>query len=194
MLTPCCDLNTCHLNGNVLRLSFFWNQIKVKAVCHPTGPLVCWWHSQSSHGIAEQCNRITKSITNAFECKQYCAGVFLDLKQAFDKVWHSGLLYKIKQVRTNISLADTLIPSSFIYLFYMGGAGPCDSIKIIFGYHGPCGPMTIIFGSVFRVSLQVPNLVWIGRSMCSRPQFTDLTYMGGTRSCGPMTIIFGSII
>ena len=42
---------------------------------------------------------------------------------------------KKKQVRTNIGLADTLIPSSFLYLIYMGGAGPCDSIKIIFGYH-----------------------------------------------------------
>ena len=30
--------------------------------------------------------------------------------------------------------------------------------------------------------------------MCSRPEFTDLTYMGGTRPCGPMTIIFGSVI
>ena len=30
--------------------------------------------------------------------------------------------------------------------------------------------------------------------MCSRPQFTDLTYMGGTGPCGPMTIIFGSVI
>ena len=30
--------------------------------------------------------------------------------------------------------------------------------------------------------------------MYSRPQFTDLTYMGGTGPCGPMTIIFGSVI
>ena len=30
--------------------------------------------------------------------------------------------------------------------------------------------------------------------MCSRPQFTDLTYIGGTGPCGPMTIIFGSVI
>ena len=43
--------------------------------------------------------------------------------------------WKEKEVRTNIGLADTLIPSSFIYLIYMGGTGPCDSIKIIFGYH-----------------------------------------------------------
>ena len=40
-----------------------------------------------------------------------------------------------KQVRTNIGLADTLIPSSFIYLIYMGDTGPCDSIQTIFGYH-----------------------------------------------------------
>ena len=42
---------------------------------------------------------------------------------------------KSKQVRTNIGLADTLIPSSFIYLIYMGGTRPCDSIKIIFRDH-----------------------------------------------------------
>ena len=30
--------------------------------------------------------------------------------------------------------------------------------------------------------------------MCSRPQYTDLTYMGGTGSCEPMRIIFGSVI
>ena len=28
--------------------------------------------------------------------------------------------------------------------------------------------------------------------MCSRPQYTDLTYMGGTGSGGPMRVIFGS--
>ena len=30
--------------------------------------------------------------------------------------------------------------------------------------------------------------------MNSRPQFTDLTYMGGTGPCGPMRIIFRSVI
>ena len=30
--------------------------------------------------------------------------------------------------------------------------------------------------------------------MCSRPQFTDLAYMGGTGPCGPMTIIFSSVM
>ena len=44
-------------------------------------------------------------------------------------------LTKEKQVRTNIRLADTLIPSSVRYLIYVGGTGHCDLIKIIFGYH-----------------------------------------------------------
>ena len=30
--------------------------------------------------------------------------------------------------------------------------------------------------------------------MCSRPQYTDLTNMGGTGPYGPMTILFGSVI
>ena len=47
----------------------------------------------------------------------------------------SNAIKNWKQVRTNIGLADTLIPSSFLYLIYMGDTGPCDSIKIIFGYH-----------------------------------------------------------
>ena len=42
---------------------------------------------------------------------------------------------EVVQLRSNIGLADTLRPSSFIYLIYIGGIGPCDSIKIIFGYH-----------------------------------------------------------
>jgi hypothetical protein len=30
--------------------------------------------------------------------RQYCTAVFLDVSQAFDKVWHPGLLFKIKRL------------------------------------------------------------------------------------------------
>jgi hypothetical protein len=32
------------------------------------------------------------------ESNKYCTAAFLDLSQAFDKVWHKGLLYKIKTI------------------------------------------------------------------------------------------------
>ncbi|KAL4089428.1 hypothetical protein QTP88_024463 [Uroleucon formosanum] len=35
-------------------------------------------------------------ISTALENKGYCSGLFLDIAQAFDKVWHDGLLYKLK--------------------------------------------------------------------------------------------------
>ena len=34
----------------------------------------------------------------------------------------------------------------------------------------------------------------IGCSMCPRPQYTDLTYMGGTGHCAPMRIIFDTVL
>jgi retron-type reverse transcriptase len=34
------------------------------------------------------------------EKKHYCSGVFLDVAQAFDRVWHPGLLYKLRFLPT----------------------------------------------------------------------------------------------
>jgi hypothetical protein len=35
-------------------------------------------------------------INAALESKQYCSAAFLDISQAFDRVWHIGLLYKLR--------------------------------------------------------------------------------------------------
>ena len=48
------------------------------------------------HGTIEQVNRILSKIIEAVERKKYCSAVFLDVAQAFDKVWHDGLLFKLK--------------------------------------------------------------------------------------------------
>lgn len=50
------------------------------------------------HGTPEQCHRVVKIITEALQRKMYCSAVFLDVQQAFDKVWHKGLLYKLKKL------------------------------------------------------------------------------------------------
>jgi hypothetical protein len=36
-------------------------------------------------------------INKALETKQYCSAAFLDISQAFDRVWHIGLLHKLRQ-------------------------------------------------------------------------------------------------
>ena len=53
---------------------------------------------RKQHSTVEQIHRITHMISQTFEKKKYCSAVFLDIQQAFDKVWHEGLLYKIKKI------------------------------------------------------------------------------------------------
>jgi hypothetical protein len=48
------------------------------------------------HSTIEQTHIIVQRINEALERKQYCSPTFLDITQAFDKVWHTGLLYKLK--------------------------------------------------------------------------------------------------
>lgn len=50
------------------------------------------------HSTIEQVHRITNCIKKALDERKYCTGVFLDIAQAFDKVWHDGLISKIKQL------------------------------------------------------------------------------------------------
>lgn len=40
---------------------------------------------------------VTRKITKDLEEKNYCSAAFLDISQAFDKVWHKGLLFKIRK-------------------------------------------------------------------------------------------------
>ncbi|KAL1110324.1 hypothetical protein AAG570_007857 [Ranatra chinensis] len=50
------------------------------------------------HSTVQQCFRVTDQISSALEKKEYCGGVFLDVAQAFDRVWHPGLLFKLKRI------------------------------------------------------------------------------------------------
>jgi hypothetical protein len=48
---------------------------------------------REEHSTIEQIRRIVQRINKALEKKQYCSAAFLDKSQAFDKVWHTRLLY-----------------------------------------------------------------------------------------------------
>ena len=45
----------------------------------------------------KQAHRLVYTINNDLESKRYCLAAFIDTSQAFDKVWHTGLLYKLKR-------------------------------------------------------------------------------------------------
>uniref|UniRef100_A0A6M2DQF2 Putative rna-directed dna polymerase from mobile element jockey n=1 Tax=Xenopsylla cheopis TaxID=163159 RepID=A0A6M2DQF2_XENCH len=51
---------------------------------------------RKNHSTTQQCNRITNTILEGLNKKQYNIAVFLDVHQAFDKVWHADLKQKIK--------------------------------------------------------------------------------------------------
>jgi hypothetical protein len=52
---------------------------------------------RQKHATIEQIHRITNVINKALESIKYCSAAFLDISQAFDKVWHEEVLYKIKK-------------------------------------------------------------------------------------------------
>jgi hypothetical protein len=47
------------------------------------------------HSTIEQTHRIVRT-NEALENNQYCSAAFLDISQDFNKVWHTGLLYKLR--------------------------------------------------------------------------------------------------
>ncbi|VVC31606.1 Reverse transcriptase domain [Cinara cedri] len=50
---------------------------------------------RNKHSTIDQVQRVTNVISEALEEKHYCCGVFLDLAQASDKVWHKGFFIKL---------------------------------------------------------------------------------------------------
>ena len=57
------------------------------------------------------CNQllpITRDIYQSFDNSFEVRGVFRDISKAFDKVWHKGLIYKLKQNGIVSNLLKTL--------------------------------------------------------------------------------------
>ena len=49
------------------------------------------------HSTTFQLVDISHHICQSFDAKQYSCMVFCDISKAFDKVWHRGLLFKLRQ-------------------------------------------------------------------------------------------------
>lgn len=53
------------------------------------------------HGAEQQLGRVTQFILKSFERWEYCSAVYLDIQEAFDRVWHKGLFYKLSHILPN---------------------------------------------------------------------------------------------
>lgn len=51
---------------------------------------------RKKHATIEQVHRIATRIRRDLDEKTYCSAAFIDMEHAFDKVWHKGLLVKLK--------------------------------------------------------------------------------------------------
>jgi hypothetical protein len=51
---------------------------------------------RKNHSTIDQVHRITDIIEKTLENKGVCSTVFLGIAQAFDRVWHRGLLHKLR--------------------------------------------------------------------------------------------------
>jgi hypothetical protein len=64
------------------------------------------------HSTIQQTHRIVRKINEALENKQYSSAALLDISQAFDKIWHTGLLFKL---RRSLFLNYLLILNSYLH-------------------------------------------------------------------------------
>lgn len=51
---------------------------------------------RSNHSCTHQLLRLTENIADGFQKKKHTVAIFLDIAQAYDRVWHTGLMYKLR--------------------------------------------------------------------------------------------------
>lgn len=63
---------------------------------------------KANHSPPQQLLRLTEEIMIGFQNSQYTVATFLDITQAFDRVWHSGLKSKFKKINTPTYIINIL--------------------------------------------------------------------------------------
>jgi len=73
----------------------FHKRIQVDAVINEKIP-AHQFGFREHHSTTQQCHKIINEILKSLEETKLCTAAFLDVQQAFNRVWHDGLLFKLK--------------------------------------------------------------------------------------------------
>lgn len=75
-------------------------------------------------------HRVVHEIAKGLEGQQLCTAVFLDVAQAFDKVWHTGLLHKLKTTLPGpyYLLLKTYLHSRYFQVKYNSSYSSCHEV------------------------------------------------------------------
>ncbi|KAK2583269.1 hypothetical protein KPH14_009279 [Odynerus spinipes] len=71
---------------------------------------------QQKHATIEQVHRLTKKIRSDLNDRRYCSAAFLDISQAFDKVWHTDRFFQVKLQQTTYDLypINSVVPQGSV--------------------------------------------------------------------------------
>ena len=84
----------------------------------------------AGHSTIHQKHRVLHEIAKDLEGQQLCTAVFLDVAQPFDKVWYTGLLYKLKNTLPGpyYLLLKTYLHSRCFQVKYSSSYSSCHEV------------------------------------------------------------------
>jgi hypothetical protein len=84
----------------------------------------------AGHSTIHQKNRVVHEIAKGLEGQQLCTAVFLDVAQAFDKLCHTGLLYKLKTTLPGpyYLLLNTYLHTRYFQVKYNSAYSTCHEV------------------------------------------------------------------
>ena len=115
---------------------------------------------RKQHSAIEQIHRITHNISQTLEKKKYCSAVFLDIQQAFDKVWHDGLLYKLKKIlpHTYYSILKFYLTKRQFMIKYLDAITRIFPIEAAIPQDSVLGPLLL---SIYTADLPISTEITI---------------------------------
>jgi len=79
----------------------------------------------------------------SLEARKLCTAAFLDVAQAFDKVWHTGLLYKLRAALPGpyYLFLKTYLTDRYFQVRYKDAFSDCHEVKSDFTLGSVLGPL-----------------------------------------------------